>query len=434
MPVRPIVLLTVLTTLLVSATSTAQISLRDLPDLARKRADRLRPLQIAALEPFWADLSLDYETNSAILDKSIAKAAKLGDSVVPLLLEKLKPTQGGALSRNLAGNCRRVLQRLDPASFVDALAEMARGKNYLAKSQSIILLGYAEVPQAATVLNDLLSSAPKELRLPIIRSLRLLRSPKGAAQIVALLGSSDSKLREEVLAYLIAAKASGVVETVIQALETEGNNRLLPSYIDYFATCASRNAAATEALLPLLDRERIDWQDTRRLVRVLATIAPKGHELTTRKLHELIDGNDTSSLAVQAAVSLRDLGDKKGVRDLNRTLDDKIRRRKREAALYEQRASLLFAIDDFTAALSDYDKILDYSEGAAMTRRAYVGLLKCESRRNKIQSIVKHMKSSGMSPEEFQDLAEQDEPFRKSIEHNRVQSFLKQLTKDRAPK
>ncbi len=434
MPVRPIVLLTVLTTLLVSATSTAQISLRDLPDLARQRADRLRPLQAAALQPFWADLSLDYQTNSAVLDTSIKKAAKLGDSVVPLLLEKLKPAQGGALSRNLASNCRRVLQQLDPASFVDALAEMARGKNYVAKSESIILLGYADVPQSVTVLNDLLSSATKEQRLPIIRSLRLLRSPKAATQIVELLGSSDTKLREEVLAYLIAAKASSVVETVIQALESEGNNRLLPSYIEYFAICVSRNAAAAEALLPLLDRERIDWQDTRRLVRVLATIAPQDHELTIRKLHELIDGNDTSSLAVQAAVTLRDLGDKKGVRDLNRTLDDKIRRRKREAALYEQRASLLFAVDDFTAALSDYDKILDYSEGAAMTRRAYVGLLKCESRRNKIQSIVKHMKSSGMSPEEFQDLAEQDEPFRKSIEHVRVRSFLKQLTKDRAPK
>ena len=434
MPVRPIVPLTVLTTLLVSATSTAQISLRDLPDLARQRADRLRPLQAAALQPFWADLSLDYRTNSAILDTSIKKAAKLGDSVVPLLLEKLKPVQGGELSRNLASNCRRVLQQLDPASFVDALAEMARGKNYVAKSESIILLGYADVPQAATVLNDLLSSAAKEQRLPIIRSLRRLRSPKAAPQIVELLGSSDTKLREEVLAYLIAAKASGVVKTVIQALQSEGNNRLLPSYIEYFAICASRNAAAAEALLPLLDRERIDWQDTRRLVKVLATIAPQNHELTIRKLHELIDGNDTSSLAVQAAVTLRDLGDKKGVRDLNRTLDDKIRRRKREAALYEQRASLLFAVDDFTAALSDYDKILDYSEGAAMTRRAYVGLLKCESRRSKIQSIVKHMKSSGMSPEEFQDLAEQDEPFRKSMEHIRVRSFLKQLTKDRAPK
>lgn len=434
MPARPIVLLTILATLSVSATSNAQISLRDLPDLARQRADRLRPLQVAALEPFWADLSLDYETNSAILDTSIKKAAKLGDSVVPLLLEKLQPAQGGALSKNLASNCRRVLQRLDPASFVDALAEMARGKNYIAQSESIILLGYADVPQAAIVLGELLGSADAKQRLPIIRSLRLLRSPKAAAQIVALLGSSESALREEVLSYLIAAKASSVADTVIQALTTEDNNRLLPFYIEYFAACTPRNAAATEALLPLLDRERIDWQDTRRLVRVLATVAPKEHELTIRKLHELIDGYDTSSLAVQAAVTLRDLGDKKGVRDLNRTLDDKIRRRKREAALYEQRATLLFAIDDFSAALNDYDKILDYSEGAVMTRRAYVGLLKCESRRKKIQSIVKHMKSSGMSPEEFQDLAEQDKPFRQAMEHSRVRAYLKQLTKDRAPK
>jgi hypothetical protein len=225
-----------------------------------------------------------------------------------------------------------------------------------------------------------------------------------------------------------------VVDTVVQALTTESDDRLLPSFIDYFATCCEQNVAATEALLPLLSRERIDWQDTRTLVAALATVAPKGHEKTIRKLHELIDGNDTSSLAVQAAVTLRSLGDKQGITRLNRTLDDKIRRRKREAALYEQRASLLFAIDEFSDALNDYEKILTYSEGAAMSRRAYVGMLKCESRRKKIQNMVKHMKASGMTQEDFDSLAEQDEPFRTAMDHERTRTFLKQLAKDRAPK
>ena len=227
------------------------------------------------------------------------------------------------------------------------------------------------------------------------------------------------------------------IEAALAALsEAEVIIRLL--YLDEHGACLSRDvtqhAGATAALLPLLNRERLDWRDTRSLVEALATVAPKGHEATIRKLHELIDGNDTSSLAVQAAITLRDLGDKQGVGKLNKTLDDKIRRRKKEAALYEQRASLLFAIEDFSAAVSDYEKILENSEGAAMTRRAYVGLLICEARRKKIQNMIKHMKASGMTQEDFEALAEQDEEFRIAMDHERTRTFLKQLAKDRAPK
>ena len=434
MRVRPTPLLAALLSLPFAAPAAAQVSLTDLPALARARAERLRPKQEAALEPFWADLALEYRSNQQFLDERIEKAAQLGDSVVPLLLEKLTPAQGGETARNLAGNCRRVLERLDPGSFVDALAELARGKHGTGRGEAIRLLGHANVPQSVRVLTSLLDQVDGDDRRLVIRSLRLLRASSAATKVAPLLGSTDRRLREDVLAYLTAAHASDVADTVVQALTAESDDKLLPSYIDYFGTCVARNRAATEALLPLLDRERIDWQDTINLVRALATVAPQDHEPTQRRLHELIDGNDTTSLAVQAAVTLRALGDKNGVSRLKRTLDDKLRRRKRDAALYEQRASLLFAIDEFSDAIDDYEKILDHTRGAAMTRRAYVGLIKCEARRGKIQSLVKHMESSAMSPEEFDRLAKEDEPFREAMQHDRVQRFLKQLRRDRAPK
>lgn len=413
---------------------TAQVKLRELPEVARGRAERLRPKQIAALEPFWADLSLDYEDNQKFLDERIAAAAELGDSVVPMLLEKLTPMQKSDAAVDLAGNCRRVLERLDPASFVDALAELARGNHGTAKSEAIILLGFADDPQSVAVLSDLLGDAKGWHRFHIVRSLRRLRAPGPAPKVVPYLGTDDRGLRKEVLAYLLQAEASAVAPTVIEALSAEGDDRLLGSYIEYFAACVRQDAAATEALLPLLDRERIDWQDTLKLIQALADVSPLRFEPTVRKLYELIDGNDTSSLAVSAAVSLKALGDKNGVSKLKRSLDEKIRRRKREASLYEQRARLLYATGAFDDAADDYEKIIDYAEGAAMTRRAYQGLLKSEARRRKIQNVVKHMRSSGMSPEEFASLAAEDEPFREAMAHDRVQAFLKQLRKSRAPK
>ena len=434
MRVRPTPLLATVLTLLPIASTTAQVSLRDLPEMARARAERLRPKQVAALEPFWADLSLDYANNQEFLDRRIADAAHLGDSVVPLLLEKLQPAQNTDTALNLAGNCRRVLQRLDPGSFVDALAELTRGSHAVARSEAIRLLGYAEVPQAVAVLVDMLDKTKWEDRYRVLQSLRRLKARSAAPKVVPLLGGSERRLREDVLAFLVAAKADQVAPTVVQALSTETDDRLLSGYIDYFAVCVRRNESAALALLPLLERDRIDWQDTLSLVKALAYVAPRRHEPTMRKLHEMIDGNDTSSIAVYSAVSLRELGDKNGVTRMKRALDDKLRRRKREASLYEQRASLLFAIGEFGDATDDYEKILEYADGAAMTRRAYQGLLKSEARRRKIQNVVKHMKASGMSPEEFERLARYDEPFREAMKHDRVQSYMRQLRKSRAPK
>lgn len=434
MRVRPTPLLAVVVSLMAATAVTAQVSLKDLPELARQRAERLRPRQIAALEPFWADFALDYRNNASVIDDSVDKAAKLGDSVVPLLLEKLQPAQGGSVSRNLAANCGRVLRRMDPGSFVDALAEMARGKHPIGRTEAIKLLGYANVPQSATVLADLLDVVDESDRTMIIRSLRILGAPQAAPKIVKLLGANDRRLREDVLRYLVAARASSVADTVVQALTTEGEDRNLPYYIDYFRACVKSHAGATTVLLPLLSRERIDWQDTKNLVIALATVAPKGDDTTIRKLAEFIDSSEASALAVQAAVTMRALGDKTGISRLNRQLDDKIRKRKREAGLYEQRASLLFAIGEYSKAHNDFDKILEYSEGAAMTRRAYEGLLKCSARRKKIQTMIREMKASGMSPEEFQNLAAKDEVFKQAMTHDRTSAFMRQLIKDRRPK
>ena len=64
MRVRPTILPAILTSLLGATALTAQVSLKDLPEIARQRAERLRPLQVAALQPFWADFSELGSSNS----------------------------------------------------------------------------------------------------------------------------------------------------------------------------------------------------------------------------------------------------------------------------------------------------------------------------------------------------------------------------------
>jgi hypothetical protein len=419
-----------------SAVATAQIPLAELAKLARQRADRDRPLQQRALEPFWADLSLDYRNNAQFLDTRISEVAALGDSVVPLLLEKLQPQQGGETARHLAGNCRRVLEKLDPASFIDALAELANGTNETGRTEAIRLLGVANEPQAAVLLADLLDRTLGEDKRLVIRSLRLLRAPGPAAKVVTMLASNDQKVREDVLAYLIAAKPAAVADTVLLALSAEREPKLMASYIEYFAQAVQGNDLTARALLPLLERDKLGWQETKRLLQALATVAPRDHEPTIKRLHELIDGGDTSSLGVQAALTLRSLGDQKGVTKLKRSLDEQLRKpaRRREAALHEQRGHLLFETEDYGDAYVDYDNMLQCSDGIAMSRRAYIGMMRCEARRKKVQNLTKLMKQSGLTVAELEAIGAEDSVFAETLTQDKVRSFLQALAKEQAPK
>ncbi|MFY9344591.1 MAG: hypothetical protein WAT39_19015 [Planctomycetota bacterium] len=415
----------------------AQLPLVEVAKLARARAERSRPAQQKALEPYWVDLALDYRVNQQHLDTKIAEIAALGDSVVPLLLEKMQPSQGGETARNVAGNCRRVLEKLDPGSFVDALAEMANGSNDIARTEAIRLLGSAQVPAAVTLLADLLDRTTGENKRLVVRSLRLLRAGAAAPKIAPMLASNDRQVREDVLLYLLATKAAAVVDTVVQALGSERDEKLLPYYVDYFAAAVRGHDVAARALLPLLEPGRLDYQDCKHLVAALATIAPADHDPTSRKLHEILDRPDAaSSLGVQAALSLKALGDNRGVSKLKRTFEELFRKpaRKKEAALFEQRAALAFGTEDYGKAFDDYEAMLDNTDGPAMTRRAYIGLMKCEAHRKKITNLQNLMKSSGLAVDEIDRIGADDPVFAQTLQQDKMRAFLLQLAKDQAPK
>lgn len=414
----------------------AQVSLAELPKLARARAERARPEQEKALEPYWADFALDYRQNQAVLDRRIAQAAGLGDAIVPLLLERLQPAQGGDQARFTAANCRRVLEKLDPASFFDALVEMANGRAQPGREHAIRLLGHADTPRAGEVLADLFERVADDEKRLVLAGLRLREAAQPASQVVAMLGSNDRNVREEVLQYLIAARAGQVAATVAQAMAGEPDERLLSLYIDYFAAAVRGSDAAARALLPLLDREKLDRQDVRKLVQSLAQIAPKDHAPTIARLGAMLDADEPSSISVEAAVAMRALGERQGVTKVTKQLGELLRKpnRRRDAALYELRANLYFAIGEYGDATADYAQVLENQSGQAMTRRAYVGLIRCEAHRRKTSSALKHMKAAGMTAAELTALGRDDEAVRILLEQDKVRSFLEALAKEQAPR
>lgn len=423
--------------LLLLGAAAAQVPLAEVAKLAAARAERSRPAQQKALEPYLADLALPYEDNRKVLDQKIAEVTALGDSVVPLLLEKLQPAAGGGdAARNLAGNCRRVLENLDPAGFLDALVELANGSSATARAEAIRLLGAAAAPQAASALADLIDTVAGDEKRVVLRALQRQKSPAAATKAAGLLGSADRSIREDALGYLAAARASSVAPTVIDALAAEREAKLLPAYVAYFAAATKGSETAALALLPLLDRDRLDWQDARRLVAALATVAPMDHAPTTKRLGALLDDGEPSSLSVQAAVTMRSLGDKTGVTKLKRSIDELLRkpRRRQEATLYDHRASLNYAVGEYADAYADYEKALEFQDGMAMTRRAYIGMIKCEAQRKRVANMLKLLEPSGLTVGEIEALGADDPDFAETLKQDKVRLGLQALAKKQAPR
>ena len=172
------------------------LPLHDVAALAKVRAERQLPAQLAALEPYLADLRTDYRRNGEVLDRVIEKLVALGDAIVPALIEFLSPVGGEPSARFLAENAARVLQRLTPEVQFTTWLELAQGDEPVSRRLGLRLLGAAGDPRAVPVLTRVYSSlADPADRLAALDAAEQLGTPSLAHKVVPMLQSSDAERR-----------------------------------------------------------------------------------------------------------------------------------------------------------------------------------------------------------------------------------------------
>ncbi|MFN7589483.1 MAG: HEAT repeat domain-containing protein [Planctomycetota bacterium] len=412
------------------APCSAQVTVAELGKLARDRAARHTEGKL--LEPFVADLSVEYDANKATLETRFEAIVALGEAVVPELLAHLVPAQNSDAARQLASNCGRLLARFELEEHFGALVELALGQSETARGESIRLLGAVEAPAATTLLLDLLDQPKAETRRLVLDALGRRRAAGAAPKVAAMLASADRSVRLEALGCLAEIGSSAVLEPVRTAYANEKDNKLLPAYIEYFAAAVREHDQVARELLPLLSRERIDWRDTKRLIEALATIAPRDHEPTIRNLGDIIQKGELNELGLQAALTIQALGDKQGITRLRRALDEQLKKpsRRGEAALYELRGQLGIASEDYNEAYTDFVHAAEKAgETATMVQKAVAGMMRCEARRKKVQSLIKLIRESGLSVADIEAIGNYDAVFRDTLQQDKVKAALQALAK-----
>ena len=410
--------------------------LSDVPALAKARAERQRPALEQKLAPYWDALSRDPGEHGELVRTKIEEVVKLGDSIVPLLLEKVESASGRPADRHLATNCAVVLARLEPKGFTEALINIATGKSYTGQGHAIKLLGMTGSPQAGRVLTEMLDGPrlERKRRRALIRALAQLRHAPAAERIAQLLPCANGMDHSAVMEYLENVPAPAAVPRLLAAIRKVRRASTTMDFVRVLTKNAVGNADAALALLPLLSGEKLDRMQIADLCRALGHIAPKDHEETVKALRKLIDTGYTGDLELAAAVSLRRLGNKAGPKKLLTNLRQKTKgRTRRDYMQHSYLGDYLMAFEDYSAAARSYQEALKHASGPNIRARLSINIARAQAKRGRWADVRRHLKGSGSNYKQLMKYAEEFPELKEAYQQDPVKRFLEGLKPKEQP-
>ncbi|MEZ5965889.1 MAG: hypothetical protein R3F56_18785 [Planctomycetota bacterium] len=424
-------LATTIAALLLALPVAAQAGARlgDIPALARARNERLRPKMEASLKPYLADLAMDYglASNRAYLNRRLVEVAALGDSIVPLLLEKLQPAEGTSDELNTAANAARVLEKLGPSGFVQPLIDLARSENAIARAHAIPLLGASGHVEAARFLENSLTGLPKSHQAAAVRALAMLGRRDAGAKVAELLDTTSMSLRGACLAFLDQLGGPAHKKAVLAALRNESQDDLFPLYLAYLHHHVPEDADAAAVLLGLLDSGRLIPPRRTDVVRALATVAPKGHDATCAKLKATIASGELSALGRACATTMMSLGDKTGRKELFDGLDADVRKSPRVPIVLANRGQAQFEFENWNDAIRDFKEALRLARSSNAKREFSLWIARAYVHQGQARRAAAALREGSVNRIEIEDAASHDPAFKDALAEN---SDLKALMRD----
>ena len=384
------------------------------------------------LEPYLEALSANYETASATIEEKILEVAKIGASIIPLLLEKLEPRRESPRSRNLAANCALALGKFEPASFVDSLIEIAQGENYTGIGLAITLLGRSGSERAGVALTQLLDTLDANQSRKAVRALTRLEH-KGAVLKIAKGLPYPPRDDEVAVRYLRSIGANEVVPHVLRALKEVKRIPDLMRYIQLLGACAHNDAETAHALLPYFDHEKLDDVYWSEIAQILAVVAPKGDKPTIERLKEIVKKKEPGTLELRAALTLRILGDKVGPEILRKSLRRLTSSSKtgKDYLNWSNLAEFYLEFGDYRKAVASYRSAIDRAHNPSIRSQLYIDMARAQARRTppRPRDVRDALRDSLANLEGLMEAARIDPILAKAMQDPIVKKFIDSFPK-----
>ena len=406
----------------------AGVTLTELTEIAKARASADRSVVGEMLEPFLESFAKNRAVHAVEIDRSIAEVHKLGDSVIPLLLDRLEPQKDDKAAQNIATNSQIALNGMELANFADTLIEIVEGDNQTGVRLAIPLLGRTDDPRAGAFLAARLDLFDPAQHANAIRALTQLEHRGAILKIVKGMPYAETATDALAANYLREIGSDQVVPEILRVLTEVTTAARIMRYCEVLAACSRQNVDSARALVAALNRRYLEVSQQQQIVTFLATVAPRGDRSSIARLRVVVEENRTPSLALQAALTLGDLGDKMGPDLLKKELTRELNRKRTEYLNWSKLGDYYFAFGDFKSAAKNYAGATQRAQAKLVRERLYLDVARSEARRpNRQKEVRTALRLSEASLDRLLRAASEDPELAKAYEHSTVKRFLNTL-------
>ncbi|MCA8957927.1 MAG: hypothetical protein KDC87_17765 [Planctomycetes bacterium] len=408
------------------------VSLTQLTEIAKSRSERIRPELLKKLAPHLEVLSKDREREWVAIDAASAEVVKLGDTIIPLLLEKLDPRSGRPEERNLARNCAGILAKLDPASFVDALIDILEGERYDSETLVVPLLGLSGSPRAGEALTRMMDRADPRQKALILQALAKLNYRSAALVVAKQLPFAEERLNSAAVAYLEQVAAPVVVPEVRRVLKAAKLPSQIMLYARLLGRCSKEDIESADVLLEFFKNTKLDRVQLGEVARILGTVAPVGHDPTIERLRSVIkESENPGDLELDCAITLRRMGDKQGPEKLRAALISRTRspKTKRQFIYWNYLGDYYLAFDQPKQAATAFRKAYDNAQGENVRTMLQIKLARAEARQSHWTQVRNALRDSRGSLSALQQELTKHPELAEAAKHRPVKEFLESFPK-----
>lgn len=368
------------------------------------------------LEPYLSDLALDTrdEKNRKYLEPRYREIAALDPDIGLVLLPLLSRAPKNRRDRFLAQNSVRVLELTNLAPLEGDLLSIVEKDKGQARNRALYLLTGFKKTGLDETLKTLLEKTPEILLPGVIEAVGRYGHLSLAPNLEPFLLKPDERQRQaafEALCRLGSVKSLGPLVTSAKVTSKALDRKRL---IAFLGTLGSREGQGGWNAEPAAFFETLVWLLNQgealrpgELTDLLSLIQRLPAEAVTKhggdKLQSALDRlltNPYADVQFGAALAMRHLGDKKGVKQVLDRLSRFIKNNSKISYGYRERGRANEAFGEISDALRDYKKAISFSPGR-VDPSLYFAVARLETKKGNASAVYRNLKDAQATPQEL---------------------------------